>query len=535
MREPPTRSTSLAHDAIVIGSGFGGSLAAHALVEAGWSVLLLERGGWVRRGEHNWAEDGVGPLTEHYGTEWAYRVEGDARPPAVASYHCVGGASVFYGGVSLRFRERDFLPTPEITGDSGACWPFGYTELAPYYDEIERLLGVAGEAGSDPVEPPRSGPFPERLGDLAPVSRRLAQAAESLGLHPFRLPLAINYGAGAGRTACIRCGSCDGFACAVSAKNDLPTVVLGPAMRRGLRIEADTVATRLVSDGRRVIAVETVHRHTGERRRWSAPQVFLAAGALATPHLLLASGLERFNPGGDVIGRYLMRHYNEILFGFFPRRPNPEGVFHKQLGIHDWYFGDPRLPALGAKLGGLQQLTTPPIGLVKAELPRLVPRACARWVGHLTGWLTIAEDQPQRENRVRVERERTDRLGMPVAVVHHRHSARDYAAGAVLGARARRILRRAGAWAFYRHRVATFSHGVGTVRMGTDPRTSALDADCRFRGLDNLYVVDGSVMPSSAAVNPSLTIAANALRAARRLLARARHAPELRQRVATHG
>ncbi|HYC31128.1 MAG TPA: GMC family oxidoreductase, partial [Gemmatimonadales bacterium] len=186
------------------------------------------------------------------------------------------------------------------------------------------------------------------------------------------------------------------------------------------------------------------------------------------------------------------------------------------------------------KLGALQQLTTPPPGLVRAEVPGLVGRLASRYVGHLTGWLTIAEDQPQHENRIAVDQSRADRLGMPVAVVTHRHSARDYRAGKALGARARQILRRAGAWAHYRHRVATFSHGVGTVRLGTDPRRSALDAECRFRGLDNLYVVDGSIFPTSAAVNPSLTIAANALRAARRLLARAARAPELRQRVAAH-
>jgi choline dehydrogenase-like flavoprotein len=166
-------------------------------------------------------------------------------------------------------------------------------------------------------------------------------------------------------------------------------------------------------------------------------------------------------------------------------------------------------------------------------MPGRLGRFAARYVGHLTGWLTIAEDQPQHANRVRLEPGRTDRLGVPEAVVVHRHSARDYAAGLALGRRARAILRRAGAWAFYRHRVATFSHGVGTVRMGTDPHTSALDAESRFRGLDNLYVVDASAFPTSAAVNPSLTIAALALRAARRLTARVARTPEIRRHVAT--
>ncbi len=512
-------------DAIVVGSGFGGAMSAKVLVDAGWRVLLLERGDWVDRGAHNWLPDSVGPLTRFYAAD-AYRVTGNGGPPRAGSYRCVGGPSVFFGGVSLRFRESDFLPHPEIAGDSGAAWPFGYRELEPFYTEAERILDIAGTTGQDPTEPFRSAPYPHRSAELAPISRRIESAARQLGLNPFRLPLAIN------QKRCISCGTCDGFACAVRGKNDLATVVIRPLLDRGLRLEPNAVVTRLhVKDGK-VTEVEAAHRETGERNSYGAPYVFLAAGALATPHLLLASGLERYNPGGDVIGRYLMRHYNEILFGAFPRKPNPGRVFHKQLGIHDLYMGDPASGVRG-KLGGMQQVTTPPPALVRAELGGgMRGAAVARTVEHLTGWLTIAEDQPQPENRVQVDATASDRYGLPGAVIHHHYSDRDRAAGAILGATARAILRRAGAWVVAQRRVNTFSHALGTVRMGTDPRTSALDADSRFRGLDNLYVVDGSVMPTSAAVNPSLTIAALSLRAARRLVARAGNASQIRHRVA---
>jgi choline dehydrogenase-like flavoprotein len=169
----------------------------------------------------------------------------------------------------------------------------------------------------------------------------------------------------------------------------------------------------------------------------------------------------------------------------------------------------------------MQQLPTPPVGLVRAELPWLVGAMVARWIKHLTGLLVMAEDQPVYDNRVLLDESATDFYGVPRLLISHRHTARDRAAGKALGDAAKRILRRAGALACYRHEVATFSHGVGTVRMGTDPYTSALDADCRFRGLENLTVVDASVMPTSAAVNPSLTISAIALRAAERLAERA--------------
>ena len=508
----------MSYDAIVVGSGFGGAMAAHALVHAGWRVLMLERGGWVERGPENWSQANVGELTGHYCREAPYRQVRGGRD--LGAYHCVGGPSVFYGGVSLRFRELDFEPGREIVADSGARWPLGYADLEPYYTAAERMLGVSGVAGEDPTEPWRSRPYTHPPADLAPVTRRIERAARELGFNPFRLPLAINRVAAEGRGACQACGTCDGFACAVGAKNDLATAVIGPLLRQGLRLETDAVVTRLLTDGRRVTGVEAAARGSGERTVFHAREVVLAAGVLATPQLLLVSELAPLNPGGQVIGRYLQRHYNEILFGIFPTPPDPGGGFHKQIGIHDLYFGHPSVGTPSGKLGGMQQLPTPPAGLVRAELPRPIGAMVAPLVKHLTGLLVMAEDQPVYENRVLLDEGAADRYGVPRLLISHRHTARDMAAGAALAGVAKRILRRAGALACYRHRVATFSHGAGTVRMGTDRYTSALDADCRFRGLENLTVVDASVMPTAAAVNPSLTISALALRAAERLVAR---------------
>lgn len=505
------------YDVVIIGSGFGGSMAAHALVGAGRRVLMLERGGWVARGPENWAPEGVGELTEHYATETPYRVEQEAGPTHAGAYFCVGGPSVFYGGVSLRYRERDFESQPEIAGESGARWPYGYHDLEPHYAEAERILGVAGAARSDPTDPLRSSPYPQAPAPLAPPSEMIARAAGRLGLRPFPLPLALNYGTGGGRAACQSCPTCDGFACAIGAKNDLATAVLPALLRRGMELRSGVVATRLRTDGTRVSAVEAVDRRTGERLEFRGRTVILAAGALASPHLALASGLERMNPGGSSVGRYLMRHYNEIIFGLFARAPGRHRRFHKQLGIHDFYFGHPTRGPAG-KLGGLQQLPTPPAALVRANLPRYLAPIAAPLVDHLTGLLVIAEDQPRFENRVVIDPTDADRWGLPRLVVQHRYTKRDRQAGLTLAREARRILRRAGALALYRHRILTFSHAVGTMRMGSDPATSVLDGWGRFRGIDNLYVLDGSALPTSAGVNPSLTIAANALRAARRLV-----------------
>lgn len=521
------------YDAIVIGSGFGGAMTARVLVEAGWSVLMLERGDWVTRNQQNWSPDEVGLLTSHYSTESPYRVIREDRERKAGAFHCVGGPSVFYGGVAFRFRAEDFEHDPEICGASGAGWPWSYPEIEPYYSEAEEILGVAGEAGVDPTEPARSAPHPHKPARLAPVSRRIEHAARKLGHRPFALPLAINYASTSGRNACVGCGTCDGFACAVGAKNDLATVVIGPLLRRGLHLRTNAVATRLTAERGRVTAVEVRNRNSGRTTVYRAHTIVLAAGALASPHLLLASGLHRFNPAGHVIGRYLMRHYNDIVFGIFPHPPNPGGGFHKQLAIHDFYFGDATVRYPRGKLGGIQQLATPPAGLVRAHLPHLFGAVCAAWVDHLTGLLVIAEDQPQYENRVLLDGGATDRYGLPLLQVSHRYSKRDRAAGHVLVRRAGAVLRRAGAWALYRHHIDTFSHTLGTVRMGLDPRTSALDPECRFRGLENLYVVDGSGLPTSAGVNPSLTIAANSLRAAHRLAGHQVPKPESTHHVAS--
>jgi choline dehydrogenase-like flavoprotein len=522
------------YDAIVIGSGFGGAMAAHTLVHAGWRVLLLERGGWVERGEHNWAETAVGPLTPHYSTESPYEVVGRNGSTTLGAFHCVGGPSVFYGGVSLRLRAQDFQPDPEVAGPSGAEWPIGYADLEPYYAEAERLLDVSGAQGVDPTEPPRTGPYPHPPGDLAPISRRIEAAARGLGLHPFRLPLAITRTARGGRGPCRACGTCDGFACAVGAKNDLAVAVIRPLLGRGLRLVTDAAVCRLHVRGTRVTGVEAVNRNTGRRTVFRGRQIVLAAGALASPHLLLASGLQRLNPGGQVIGRYLMRHYNEIVFGIFPQPPSRGGAFHKQLGIHDLYFGHPSVRHPRGKLGALQQLATPPIAMVWAELPWLVAATVAPMVKYLTGLLVMAEDQPCYTNRVLLDESRRDRYGLPRLVLNHRHTDRDRAAGTALAKIARAIFRRAGALGCYRHQIGTYSHAVGTVRMGTDPWSSALDGECRFRGVENLSVIDGSVLPTSGAVNPSLTIAAIALRAARALIRRTAQLSEPKHRVATH-
>ena len=503
-------------------------MAAWPSVMAGKNVLMIERGDWVARGPHNRGADGFFALTPAYSAEAPYRVLAGGDSDTLGTIACVGGASVFFGGVSLRLRERDFEADPEIVGDSGAEWPYRYADLEPFYSKAEQLLGVAGTAGQDPTEPWRSTAYPQAAPPRAAMSDRIARAAQSLGLHPFALPLAINYTASASRQACVACNTCDGFACAYHAKNDL-SASIPDLQARGLRLETNTVAVRLRSQGRRIAEVECVDRLTLQPRRFAGRTVVVAAGALATPHLLLASGLEQMNPAGDVVGRYLMRHCNAIVMGWFPRRPAPRDEFHKHIGIHDFYFGSPSAGAPTGKLGCLQQFGTPQtdyvVGLAggwierhTAGWRRTAARAVARTslpaiVRRISGMIAIAEDKPNPDNRVALASGPPNRFGMPPPTIAHRYDARDLAARDVLVGAARRILRTAGAIPLmFPYNIQTFSHAVGTVRIGVDPRRSPLDERGAFRGVDNLFVSDGSALPRSGGVNPSLTIAANALR-----------------------
>lgn len=510
--------------AIVIGSGFGGSMAAWALVQEGIEVLLLERGPEVDRGPHNWETEGTLMRSPYYLDGPRYLAETDGGPKEVGACSCVGGPSVFYGGVSLRFRESDFESQPEIVGDSGARWPFTYEQLRPHYAEVERILNVAGHGGEDPTEPHRSTEYPAPPGELSEVSRRIAEAATSKGLHPFRLPLAINYGSEGRSPGCIECATCDTYACAIGAKNDLAVQVLGKLVGRGLEIRSETTVTRLHSERGRVVGIDCVDTRTGKTHTLTADTVILAAGALGSAHLLLSSGLAEMNPAGDAIGRYLTRHCSSIVFAAYPWLPKFEGRFHKQIGINDYYHGDPEGGAPAGPLGNIQQTQTPSVDTVRGELNAASAFVLSPLVRRTTGLLVIAEDRPQHQNRVFLDATETDVAGLPRLRIEHRYHARDLEARKFLEGRAKSIHRAARAWVSYTHRIDTFSHALGTVRMGSDPRSAPLDEDCRFRGLENLFVTDGSALPTSAGVNPSLTIAANALRVGRTAAAELRTA-----------
>src|SRR5258705_5339337 len=244
---PMTRSWDL----VVIGTGFGGSMVALAAVRAGLRVLLIERGRWVDRDDSAW--DARTILIDR-----KYRSVSPFETPRLGfgrtrfyPDEAVGGKSVFYGAASLRLREEDFRLRERYPGVCSDLvdWPIDYDDLAPFYDEAERLLGVAGVAGRDPNEPARTGAYRAAPPPFSAPARRVAAAAESLGLKPFPIPLAINFASTDGRRPCVQCLTCDLFPCKIGAKNDLSVTVLPGAIAAGATVLHSTVALRLTRDG----------------------------------------------------------------------------------------------------------------------------------------------------------------------------------------------------------------------------------------------------------------------------------------------
>jgi choline dehydrogenase-like flavoprotein len=505
VRAPDFATTTF--DALIVGSGFGGATAAYALSRAGLSVLLVERGGWVHRDETDW--NGRAILLEgRYRGETPLLVQQNGATAARETFpnEVVGGNSIFFGGATLRLRATDF-----------ERWPVSYADLEPHYAAAEALLEVHGRAGEDPCEPPRSTDYPFAPLELTEPARRIRDAAAALGLHPFQLPVALNHRGGR-EPRCINCFTCDGFPCRIGAKNDVTQTALKKADPARLTLLARTIAARLLvaADGG-IAGLEAIDRDGGRRLTLRARAYVLSAGALGTPALMLRSGLAPLDRSG-ALGRYLMRHCNGMVGYVFPFRTNPEAINHKQICITDGY--ESVRAREGTALGVIQDMCMPP-----REVVRVLGPPGFRWAASLSAdriqtLLCVAEDEPRAENRVELASERTDPFGLPLARVLHDYTDADRGRRDMLIALARRILRRAGGLAGKVRLIDSFSHAVGTARFSRSREAGVLDPDCRFWASPNLFVVDGSFMPSSGGVNPSLTITANALRVSGRIAAR---------------
>jgi choline dehydrogenase-like flavoprotein len=477
----------MSFDVIIVGSGMGGATLAAALAGSGKRILILERG---QRLEHSAeARDAEAIFGRgHYRPDEVW-LDGDGKAFNPGNYYVAGGNSKFYGAVLMRYRAQDFAPVRHLGGVTPG-WPVTYAQMEPWYQAAEDLYQVRGVLGEDPSEPAHSGrynfpPVPDEPA-IADLRRRML----GVGLHPSSLPLGVDIARwlAKGQTPW------DAYPDTCGGKMDAETVGLAHALQHpNVTLQTGARVVRLVAQDGRVTGVEVAGQGV-----LTAPLVVLAAGAVMTAALLLASGLAN---ASDQVGRNFMNHNLSAVLALHPFRRNGS-VYQKTIQVNDFYLTG---GVGGTPLGNVQLLGKISGGILASDTP--IPRRVANWItGRSVDVLAMSEDLPNPDSRVTLRGEQV--------VLDWKRSNWD--AHLALVAVLKRKLRKAGypvviSRTFDRR---TPSHQCGTARMGSDPKASVVNADCRSHDLTNLYIVDASVLPTSAAVNPALTIAALALRAA---------------------
>ncbi|WP_396931682.1 GMC oxidoreductase [Mycolicibacterium sp.] len=520
-------------DVIVVGTGMGGGMLGYRLAQAGRRVLFVEKGRSTLPGTPDTIRSAMPELAEPMATR-SSETYFDALARAGRSTDEVedisgrfakrfvpfigsgtGGSSALYGMVCERFFAQDFTPRQNFAdpGDSTVpdAWPITYDEMRPWYADAEKLLGVRGQP--DPLRPEAADVNLPAAPPFSADNQPLVDYLSGRGLHPYHLPMACDY--------TPECATCQTFLCSQSCKNDAARNCVLPALNEhGATLLTECRVVRLEADRTQVRQV--ICEHPSGQLILRAKVVVLAAGALATPVLLLNSrsgdwprGLAN---GSDMVGRNLMRHLLDPI-EIWPERDSTITAANKEIGLNDFYFYD------GQKYGTVQSFgSIPPMEWLinrpgaQGKALRLMKPAVRRvYERFFTGGLILAammEDLPYADNRV-LPSEHPGTDGRQRMRIQYRLHANETA-------RHEAFLR------LFKDTLTPFrtrslgsgtensnmGHVCGTVRFGTDPETSVLDAQNRAHEVVNLYVVDTSFFPSSAGLNPSLTVAANALRVA---------------------
>lgn len=504
-------------DVIVIGAGMGGGIVGRRLAEMGLSVLFVEKGPNGHRAERQGLNpDMADPVARQLRGYWPGPMRATINGRASEFFGPlgagVGGSSVFYAATLERPERHDLEATEDRPHPTGG-WPVGFDAMRPWYVRAEALLHVCGEADPLSPEPPAdlAKPPPLSAGDSA-----LMTSLTRAGLHPYRLHSAIRYLEG--------CHDCLGVKCPRPCKMDGRSAGVEPALATGrARLLDNCTVKRLCGAPGRISHIEVTRR--GEAFDLRARRFVLAAGAFGSPGLLLASHAAHWPEGcaneSGLVGRNLMFHLNEVFALWPPRAAHAPGP-GKAISLRDLYhrdgqrFGTVQAMGIDAGYGEIVHFLN---GMFDRSalrhirplrhLTRIPALIAARLMGQAKVFVGLMEDLGYPENRVTWDEDAPEALDF----TYHLH-------GELLTRR--RAFRRAISKALRGHRrlflthqpELNFGHPCGTLRFGNDPKTSVLNADCRAHGLDNLYVADASFMPSSMGVNPSLTIAANALRVA---------------------
>ncbi|HWZ22300.1 MAG TPA: GMC family oxidoreductase [Cytophagaceae bacterium] len=504
------------YDIIIIGTGAGGGTLLNKLKDSGKKILVLERGKFLPQEKENWDTEAVF-LKERYHTHEVWKTEGhkDLHP---GTGYWVGGNTKVYGAALFRLREKDF-ETIQHAGGTSPEWPVKYKEFEKYYTQAEKLYHVHGKSGIDPTEPFRSEEYPNPPVSHEPRIQEIHDALVKMGHNPFYVPLGVKLNEKDPlNSACIRCDTCDGFPCLIHAKADADIDGVRPSLANSnITLLTEAKVTRLLTNasGNEIESVEVDYQ--GSIVKFKGDIVVVSAGAVNTAVLLLKSANDKHPKGlangSDQVGRNFMKHQNAAMLGVSNKKNLTK--FQKTMAINDFYFGekDFQFP-----MGHVQLLGKANKIMLAGDAPGFTPdMVLEEMAEHSVDWWMTGEDLPAPENRVQfingqIHLDYTDnntkgfdrlikKWSTIMETIDDGHSFLPH-------------------HLYLRKKIPLqgIAHQCGTARFGTDRKTSVLDTFCKTHEIENLYLVDGSFFPSSGAVNPSLTIMANALRVGEHLL-----------------
>lgn len=514
-------------DFCIIGAGAGGGVIGAKLAEAGFSVVILDAG-------PHWS-----PVKDFVSDEMASRklfwtderITGGRDPVELGSNNSgrgVGGGTVHYSMVKMRAHPDDFRRRTlegEITGASLCDWPITFEDLEPYYEEVEEALQIAG-----PTRYPwgkRRRRFPQREHELNASANMLVAGCTRLGIPVAPAPVSTLSAPHKDRPPCVYRGFCN-YGCTTNAKSSILVTYIPRAIRAGVEVRPDSMAAQIEHDERgRVKGVLHFQKGSSELFRQRAKNVIVAGYAIETPRLLLNSSSPLFPEGlansSGMVGRCFMVHSGHQVFARFPDRINqykaPPGLaltehFNRTMRDADFICGY-TIETVGPHPVDFASRIATARGLWGAELRRAMLD-----YNYYSGVGIVGEILPQLSNVVKLHGTERDQYGLPVPHILFGYHENDRRVIAHATAKMKEILDAAGgreAWSADRT-----AHLLGTCRMGNDPKDSVVNADCRAHDVPNLFICDGSVFPSSTAVNPSLTIEAIAERTASRIIAQMR-------------
>ena len=539
-------------DVIIIGTGMAGATAGYALAQAGKRVCFCERGKRLLQSNEGlrggFAEEffpvpAVPDIQHRLLLQRAGRyadyltdTSTDRRRNEIPFIGCgTGGSSAIYGAALERLFPADFTPRKHHPGaDSSTLpeeWPVSYSQMAPYYERAERLFRLRGSA--DPARNDSHESCLQPPPPLSAVSQEIHDHLTTRGQHPYRLPQACEFVDG--------CRGCQGFLCPRDCKNDSTRICLSPAIEvHGACLLDECEVITLESDHHRVTGVAC--RQRGQQARLRGKLIILAAGALETPRLLLASATPDHPQGlandSGLVGRNLMRHYVD-LYAILPRTRDGHPGNLKELAFNDFYLDK------DGKFGTVQSFgSLPTPAIITKEMHRDLQYSALHWLAPLfytirpflrpllgrvfarrVIYASIMEDLPYADNRVLLPDAAANTTGSRLLIQyrvcgHEQARIRQFRSKVKAAFETERymLIKQA-------ENNARIAHACGTCRFGTDPRTSVLDASNRAHAVENLSVLDASFFPSSGGTNPALTLAANALRVSDLILDRQVHEP----------